>query len=237
MKLFIIGDPHLGFSVNKPMDLFGKRWDRHTERMEEIWRRLVSETDTVLVAGDISWGLRLEEAAEDLRFLHRLPGRKILLRGNHDYWWSTLTKLKRFRDEEKLDSLHFLQNCAIPAGDEFVIAGTRGWLSSDDPEFSEQDGKIAARELIRLQLSLEEARPYREEGRRLIVMLHYPPMNRRLQAGPWTRLIREAGAEQAFFGHIHQTRSPYCFSRRVIDGVPYSLISADYLGFRPYLIE
>lgn len=237
MKLFVIGDPHLGLSVDKPMELFGKRWDNHVERMEINWNKHVSPEDTVIVAGDISWGLRLEEAAEDLRFLHRLPGRKILLRGNHDYWWSTLSKLKTFTEEENLNSLHFLQNNAIPVGSDFVVAGTRSWIKPDDPEFNEQDRKIDARELIRLQLSLEEAKPYQEEGRRLVVVTHYPPMNRDISPGPWTRAIRNAGAWQAFFGHIHQTRSPYCFSGRIVDEVPYSLISADYLGFNPHLVE
>lgn len=237
MKLFIIGDPHLGHSVDKPMDLFGKRWEKHVERLEEQWRRVVSAEDTVIVAGDISWGLRLAEAAADLKFLHELPGAKILLRGNHDYWWSTLKKLRDLREEEGLDTLHFLQNNAFPVGREYVVAGTRGWIGPDDPEFTEQDQKIDLRERARLQLSLEAAKPYQEAGRRLIVVTHYPPMTRDISSGPWTRAIRDAGAWQAFFGHIHQTRSPYSFSGRVVDEVPYSLISADYLGFRPHLIE
>lgn len=237
MRIFVIADLHLALSVDKPMDLFGKRWENHQERLEQHWRDLVGPEDAVLIPGDISWGLRLDEARADLEFIHSLPGEKILMRGNHDYWWSTVGKLKRTCKEEGWDSLRFLQTNALPVGEKVVVAGSRGWILEDDPKFSEEeDRKILEREKIRLELSLKEAKAFQNEGRRLIVMTHYPPFNKNAKPNEVTSLIRQYNAETAFFGHIHQAHSPYHMSQRVVDGVPYSLIAADYLAFRPSLV-
>lgn len=236
MKVFVIADLHLSHSVDKPMDRFGARWDRHQERLAENWQALVSEEDTVLVPGDISWAINLREAEADLRFLHELPGRKILMRGNHDYWWQTLNKLKRFCEEKGFDSLHFLQNNALPLGQSLAVAGSRLWLWPDDARFGEEDARILEREKARLALSLEASRPLLEEGRHLIVTLHYPPFGKNLAANEITAMIREAGAERVFFGHIHQSQSPYCLREEIIDGLPCTLIAADHLAFKPYFV-
>lgn len=238
MKLFAIADLHLSIAVeNKAMDRFGKRWEHHQTKLEKAWREKVSEEDWVILPGDLSWALRLEEAVEDLSFIHRLPGQKILMKGNHDFWWSTLSKLKTAQEENGWTSLHFLQNNAFPVGEDWVVAGTRGWIRESDPRFKEADKVILHRERVRLELALQAAQTYQQEGRQLVVVFHYPPFDKQLQGNDWTKLVRESGADCAFYGHIHQSESPYCFLDRWIDGVPYSLVAADYLQFVPLEVK
>ena len=175
MSLFAISDLHLSFAetVEKPMDVFGPLWDNHEQRLANAWRELVSEEDYVLVPGDISWGISLEEAAPDLRFLEALPGKKILLRGNHDYWWSTLKKMNG-----KYKDIFYIQNNCFAAED-FVICGTRGWFlpwHASKDYTKEECAKIFERELLRLEMSLESAKDIRE-GRKLIAASHFPPLD------------------------------------------------------------
>ena len=153
MALYILGDPHLSFSVDKPMDIFGERWKNHAERIKENWLRSVGAEDTVILAGDLSWAISLEEAKADLEFLHRLPGKKILLRGNHDYWWETLAKMKRIFEQNGWEDFAVLQNdCVLTEG--VAICGTRGWSLDGG---GEQDQKILRREAMRLEMSLKSA--------------------------------------------------------------------------------
>lgn len=235
MRIFIIADTHLSEQADKSMEVFGCRWENYTERLRTHWQREVAEEDTVLLAGDISWAMKLEEAEKDLRFFQELPGQKIFLRGNHDYWWSTLSKVENFCRDKGLDSLHFLQNKALPIGEDFLVAGSRLWLLPDDSRFNQADRKILKREEKRLALSLEDAKA-QKSGRRLLVMTHYPPFEKDLQANALTGQIREAGAEAAFYGHIHRADSPYCLDSVEVDGVPYSLVAADHMDFCPRLI-
>ena len=236
MTLFALADPHLGFGVDKPMDIFGFRWQDHVSRLEENWRQLVADGDTVLIPGDISWAMQLQDALPDLQFIDRLPGRKILSRGNHDYWWSSLAKMEQFCRSEQLTTLSFLRNNGILLEDCRVICGTRGWILPDDPDFTRADERIYLREAARLHLSLEAAAKMRQPGRDLIACLHYPPFGRDGKPTLLTGLLEQYTVDRCVFGHIHGSGAysggAYCGSAPA-GTVAYSLVSADYLGFKP----
>ncbi len=237
MKLFAIADLHLAGAVDKPMAIFGARWENHVERLKDNWESQVGEGDTVLVAGDISWANSLEEALPDLFWLDNLPGRKILLRGNHDYWWSTLRKIQEFCEEQGLKSLHFLRNDARrEAG--FLIAGTRGWLLPTDGDYSQQDEKVFRREGIRLGLSLKALHRLRQEGggqEAAIALFHYPPIDEEGQPSALSQQLEEAGIQVCLFGHIHH-RVPYYESQPLVGGIRYIMVASDQLRFCPLLI-
>ncbi len=231
MALFALSDPHLAIACEKPMDIFGRRWQDHAARLADNWRATVTEEDTVVIGGDISWAMQLIQALPDLIYLHRLPGRKILMRGNHDYWWTSIRKLEQLTDTHRLDSISFLRNNAFRFGSD-IICGTRGWILPEDPDFATEDRKIFDREVGRLRLSLEAASHIQEPGDRLVVFLHYPPISRFLISNPITRLISEYGAALCVYGHVHGDAADNCF-QGMFENVGYQLASADYLGFKP----
>ena len=233
MSVFAIADLHLAHTMNKPMDIFGPRWENHVERLRENWLETVSDGDTVVIAGDISWGMRIEEAEEDFRFLESLPGRKLILKGNHDYWWQTMKKLREFRDRVGAFSVDFLFNNAYEA-EQFVICGTRGWTL--EPVCGDEDLKIVNRETERLRTSvlagkqLQAAHPEKE----LLVFLHYPPAYGSLRCRPICDLLLESGVKRVFYGHMHNA-DPSRLVRQIA-GASSELIAADALGFRPMRI-
>ncbi len=229
MRVFAIADPHLSSASDKPMDVFGAHWEGHPEALFAGWREVVGEEDLVLVPGDISWALRFEEAMPDLEALAALPGTKVLLRGNHDYWWPSIGKLRRALPAR----MHALQNDALKFGD-VVIAGTRGWVCPGSSEFSEQDAKIYARELGRLKLSLAAARKLQQQGDKLVVMLHYPPTNLRLEPSGFTELLLEAEPDALVFGHLHGDDGKRVI--RELGDIAVHFVAADALGFIPKLI-
>jgi len=223
MGIFAIADLHLSFASNKPMDVFGLNWADHAEQIRENWLQQIKEDDLVLIPGDISWALHLKEADEDLKWLSALPGIKVILRGNHDYWWVTLRKMSQAYPE-----LHFLQNNAFVYGD-YVICGTRGWLCPGDQGFNEeQDQKIYERELIRLRLSLDEAK---DTGKRIIAMIHYPPFTAKQETSGFTELFQEYAVETVLYGHVHNQFDSIFEGIR--NGIEYRLVSSDYLKFNP----
>lgn len=247
MKIFAIGDLHLGHTVDKPMDVFGPQWKDHTGRIAENWRERVLDTDLVLVPGDVSWAMRFEEAEEDLQWLDRLPGRKVLLKGNHDYWWPSISRL---RDHIRGTSLFALQYDAITIGGASV-GGTRLWTMPDleipyeDPleipstggqgaSAMPPDEKIFRRELGRLKLSLESME--REAGLR-IVMTHFPPTDESGKDTALTRLLEAYGVDFCVFGHLHNLGLPrgrtWDFVKK---GVRYVLASCDSVDFAPYYL-
>lgn len=236
MRLWGIADTHLSFGTDKPMDIFGDRWADHAERLCAAWLEQVAPEDTVLIPGDISWGMTLEEAAPDLRFLHELPGTKYLSRGNHDYWWATMRKMERFAEAHDLHSLRFMKNDAhripLAGGRHAVIAGSRGWTLPSDQQFNEQDQKIYDREVMRLGLSFDEAKALREPGDLLICALHYPPMTQHGERTPIAERIEAEGVDLCVFGHVHGIGARYVYegTRR---GVRYLNIASDHLAFRP----
>lgn len=228
MSLYVIGDLHLSVGVEKPMDVFGG-WENYTEKLIVNWKQSVSVDDTVVIPGDVSWGMTLPEALPDFQLLESLPGVKILLKGNHDYWWETASKMTRFFVDHGLTTIKILHNNTFSA-DGALLCGTRGWLNdAQDPH----NRKILFREAERLRMSLRAANGL--QGERL-AFLHYPPMFRNSESEEITEVLREFGIRRCFFGHIHGENIRYAFEG-VRDGVEYRLVSADALGFQPLRIE
>lgn len=229
MRLFALADLHLGVAVNKPMDVFGPLWERHAERIEAHWRRLVGPEDWVLVPGDISWAMKLEEALPDLRFIDSLPGRKLLLKGNHDYWWTSRSKVEALLPP----SLSLLQNDARDLGSGVGVVGTRGWTPPDAPRATAEDKKIYEREVGRLELSLKAARGRFE---RLVAMIHYPPIYAGLGETAFVPLLREAGVKVCVYGHLHGPDHRYAV-KGDRNGVRYYFVAADAVDFAPVEID
>lgn len=224
MALYAIGDLHLSLSVDKPMDIFGEAWVRHEEKIKESWLSQVKEEDTVLMPGDISWATGFDEAMMDLKWIDGLPGRKILLRGNHDYWWTSLKKMK-----EAFPELEFLQNNYFEIGD-YIICGTRGWICPNNQNFDDHDEKIYSRELIRLKLSLDSAK--KVKGKKIIVMTHYPPTNDQFEPSGFTEIYETYGVSKVLYGHLHTEVSFKSGLQGTIGGVEYQLVSSDYVKFQ-----
>ena len=228
MSLFAIGDPHLSFSCDKPMDIF-RGWDDYVARLEKNWNSVVTENDTVVVPGDISWAMGLTNAKKDFEFLNNLNGRKIILKGNHDYWWNTMNKMNSFLSENEFESIKILHNNSYKIGD-FAIAGTRGWFYDDT---CEADKKVILREAGRLQTSINEAKKL---GGEVIVFLHYPPISATQKCDEILNVILENDIKRCFFGHLHGFVPP---ENTFIEyeGVKFTLVSADKLNFCPKIIE
>lgn len=222
MAVFAIGDLHLSLGGDKAMDVF-PGWEGYARRIEQSWREQVREGDTVVLDGDTSWGMSLEEARADFEFLQALPGRKILVKGNHDYWWSTKRKMDAFFLENGLDSFEILHNNCI-AADGLLLCGTRGWMLEDG---APSDQKVSAREAGRLSASLRDA-----EGRKgeRIVFLHYPPLYRESLSGDMIDLLLEYRIKRCYYGHLHGVSCRMAFEGEYL-GIHFSLISADHLGF------
>ncbi len=228
MKLFALADPHLGQGVDKAMDIFGPLWKRHTERLAANWTETVGPDDTVLVPGDISWAMKLEDALVDLEFLHALPGRKILLKGNHDYWWGSRAKVEKVLPA----SLRLLQNDAVDLGDGVGVVGTRGWTPPGSARAGAEDATIFARELQRFTLSVASAG---DRFTTLIAMLHYPPLTSGMGETPFVPLLQAAGVKACVYGHLHAGDHRFAVTGRH-DGIDYYFVAADALGFRPLQI-
>lgn len=230
MKIFSISDLHLSGMSDKPMDVFGAGWEGHFEKIKNDWQSKVAEDDIVLLCGDTSWGTKLEEGVFDLNSLKGLKGRKVFVKGNHDYWWNGISKL---RDAAPDDTFYFLQNDCVKFGN-IIICGSRGWSCPGSADYTEHDEKLYLREAERFKLCFKEVEKVREEGDILIVMTHYPPMGLKLQDTLFTKLFEENGADRVVFGHIHgQSFFPF---RTVKGGIEYVLTSCDKVGFALQLI-
>ncbi|MDR3596056.1 metallophosphoesterase [Clostridium sp.] len=225
MALYTISDLHLGFNVEKPMDIFGDKWKGHCDKIKENWLSKITEEDMVLIAGDISWSLREQDSKYDLDWINELPGRKIISKGNHDYWWGSISKLNQMYENTK-----FVQNNFYTYND-YAICGTRGWICPSSDKYSEKDAKIYSREQIRLKLSLDAAK--RNKFERIIVMLHYPPVNDKIEESEFTKIIKEYNVEKVIYGHLHGPVLSGKVLNGYLDGVEYILSSADYLDFNP----
>lgn len=232
MAIYAISDLHLSFGTDKPMDVFGDRWKNHAQRLKDNWSQVVGNDDVVLIPGDISWAINLDEAVPDFRFIESLPGRKIISKGNHDYWWSTRRKFQAFLDANGLKTIQMLHNNAFRVQDH-VICGTRGWIDPSDPDFSEEDRKIFHRELERLRLSLEEGKRL---GGEIIAMLHYPPFDSEHRTNDFAVLLKEYDVRVCLYGHIHG-HAEEAWRDEMVEGIRYSLISADYLAFMPIKVS
>ena len=228
MSVYAIGDTHLSFSVDKPMDIF-KGWDDYAQRLQNNWQRLITNEDTVVINGDISWAMGLEQAEKDLEFINSLNGTKIISKGNHDYWWNTITKMEKFCKEKGFDTIKFLHNNAYKIGD-IAVAGTRGWFF--DAEKDNVD-KVMARECARLQRSIDEARKL---GGEVVVFLHYPPVSTVKVCEPIMNVLKENNIERCYYGHLHGGAINGAINE-VYDGVKFQLVSADFLQFCPLFIN
>lgn len=224
MSIFGISDLHLSLGTDKPMDIFG--WDNHVERLRANWTRLVKESDTVVLPGDLSWALKIEEALPDFKFLQSLPGKKILLKGNHDLWWMTMKKNLKFFEDNNITGIEFVYNNCIIA-ENYAICGTRGWLL----EGKEADKKIIAREVGRLTRSLASAK---ESGREPLVFFHYPPVYGDEKCEELLAVLKEYSIKNIYHGHIHGKG----FNRAVSEynGIKMKLLSCDCINFTPQLI-
>ncbi len=228
MSLFALGDTHLSLRTDKPMDIFNG-WNDYVERLEKNWRALIKEDDTVVIAGDISWEMRLEDTVKDFSFLNSLPGKKILMKGNHDYWWETKTKMENFFKENSFDSFEILFNNAFEVGD-VAVCGTRGWFFDDE---SDETEKLISREVGRLNMSIDQAE---KTGKEPVVFLHYPPVTRSARCEEIYRVLVDRGIKRCYYAHLHGEAHKFAFQGKS-DGIEFTLISGDYLKFCPLLIE
>ena len=241
MSLYTIADLHLSThdKTNKSMEVFGKSWADYMTRIENNWRHLVTEEDTVIIPGDVSWALSLEEAESDLLFIDSLPGKKILGKGNHDFWWSTMRKHQTFFEAKGIESISFLFNNAHLVGD-YIIAGTRGWYNDEDAQNAPDNAdfeKLTNRENLRLKTSLAEARRLKEENpeAEIVVFMHFPPFWNGKASDGLIAILKEYGIKRLYFGHIHGNYSvPAQFT---YEGIEMHLISADYLKFIPKVVN
>ncbi len=239
MALFTLSDLHLSFTADKPMDVFGGSWVGFEKKIQEYWEYMVRPEDTVVIPGDISWAMNLEDALEDLTFIDRLPGKKFLMKGNHDYWWTSMTKMEAFLEEKKLSSLHFLYNDAILCEGK-VLCGSRGWMCED--KMTEQDHKVLLRESLRFRLSLEKAKEIAmKEAQKcgtapeLICFSHYPVITASQRENPILDVLKEFGVRRVYYGHLHNWGTKPLYEHR--EGITFTLVSSDYRAFTPVRID
>ena len=220
--IYSISDLHLGTSVDKPMEIFGKKWEGHFDKIKQDWLMKVSSDDVVLIAGDISWAMSLEDAKGDIESIAALPGKKVLLKGNHDYWWQSLGKVRGILPAD----FYVVQNDVVRIG-RYLFCGSRGWTTESD---AEEDKKIYARELIRLELSLKEMEKERREGDVVVGMTHFPPFDVTMEATPVTELFTKYGVNTVVYGHLHG--NSYAKRCAFIGGARYLLTSCDLVDFK-----
>ncbi len=224
MALYTIGDLHLSLAKEKPMDIFGDNWHNHTEKLRRSFSEL-KEDDVTVLCGDLSWGMTLEETAPDFAFVEALPGKKIILKGNHDYWWSTASKIRGFFEKNNIRSIDLLHNNACFYG-EYALCGTRGWFYEEE-KGPEHDAKIMRREVMRLETSLLAA-----GDRKKIVFLHYPPLYRSYRCEEILKLLREHHVGLCCYGHIHGKGCSQAYNGWY-EGTEFKLVSADFINFTP----
>lgn len=231
MAIFAISDLHLPLGVNKPMDVFGSKWSNYVERLRDNWQKIVSDDDIVILPGDISWATYLEDSVKDFEYINSLSGRKVIVKGNHDYWWTTMNKLNMFMKNHDFNSIDFIHNTSVLYGDT-AICGTRGWNIAHE-DSSDEDKKIFMREKQRMILSLEDAKS--KGAKEIIAAMHYPPVERGGVNFDFIDIFNEYGVKKCIYGHLHAAAQSYAVQGD-IRGVELKLVSCDYLKFIPKLI-
>lgn len=237
MAIYAIGDLHLSLNEEKPMDIFGDNWKNHEEKIKQNWIETVNENDLVLLPGDFSWKMHLKDMYEDFKYLNDLPGKKILLKGNHDYWWGTLNKMREYIQTNKFNNIDFLYNNSYEFENKLIV-GTRGWALND----TENSEKMNHREEERLKLSLEDARK-KDANKEIICMMHYPPViNTYTDEGKiltkssnYVDIMRKYDVKMCIYGHLHGNSHDEAVEGIVKD-INFKLVSADYLQFKLYKI-
>lgn len=228
MAVYAISDLHLSFNTDKSMDVF-PGWYDYTNKIKQNWESTVKNEDFVVIPGDISWAMRLNETKKDFEFINNLPGKKILIKGNHDYWWSTSKKINDFLQENNFNTISIVFNSAIKV-DNICICGTRGWMyNSDEPE----DEKILNREVERLRRSLDSAKAFENET---VVFLHYPPVYNFQESEEIINLLIERNIKKCYYGHIHGSGAKKGIIEGKYKGIDFKLVSCDYINFKPLLI-
>ena len=244
MSLYVISDLHLSTNENtgKSMEVFGPRWQNYISRLERNWRAVITDDDTVVIAGDISWAMTMEEALPDLKFIDSLPGRKIISKGNHDFWWSTVSKMRKFFEQNSITTIDILYNNAIET-DEFIICGSRGWFNDEsrqntvgntEPDYE----KIVNREAMRLKMSLEEGTKIKKEtesDKELLAFLHFPPVYADFICREIINVLHEYDIKNCFYGHVHGN---YFMPRTLeFEGIDFIMTASDFLSFAPMPIH
>ena len=236
MAIYAISDLHLALSTPKPMDIFGEGWTRYMDRTEEAWRAVVQPEDHVLIPGDLSWATYLEAADADFDFLEALPGRKVISKGNHDYWWTTMRKMQAYLERRRLETISFLFNDVIRIGT-VAVAAARGWLCPGMPDYKAvEDEKIYLREIGRLQLSLAALEKQQQPYDKLIVMLHFPPFSNKVQQTAFTEILEACHPDICLYGHLHGPAAQYAYQGK-LGGTEFIMVAADHLQFHPLRID
>ena len=231
MKIFAISDLHLSTSCDKPMDIFGGNWEGYTDKIIENWEKKVADDDIVLISGDISWAMKLEEAKSDLEWIDKLPGKKIIIKGNHEYWWKSISAVREILP----NSIMAIQNDAIKI-DGYIICGTRGWtVPEENKEFSPEDEKIYKREVERLKLTLRSAKVLQTSGEKIICMMHFPPFDGSGNNSEFIKLFEEFGVNAVIFGHLHGYTNCKLIQNK--NGITYYFTSCDHINNDPVQIE
>ena len=235
MSIYVIGDLHLSFGQDKPMNIFGENWNDHANKIKNNWIKKVTEDDLVVLPGDFSWAMHLEDAFEDFKYLSKLPGTKLLLKGNHDYWWSTLNKMKNYLNENGFKKIDFIYNSAYLYNNK-IIVGTRGWSLQD----SENSNKMIHRENERLKLSIEDGIKQFGIDKEIICFMHYPPINsKNIMKNnhlEFFSTMKQYNVKRCYYGHLHG-KSHMEAINEIVEGIKFQLVSSDYLNFDLIKIE
>lgn len=230
MSIFVIGDLHLSFNENKPMAIFGNNWEHHEEKIKKNWIEQVTEKDLVVIPGDFSWSMYLGDAKQDFEYLNKLPGKKLLLKGNHDYWWTTLTSMRKFLKDNQIYNIDFIYNNSYEF-EKNIIVGTRGWNTTDDIE----NKKMIKRESIRLELSIQDAIKKYGSEKEFIVFMHYPPItNNNIvinEKNEFIDILQKYQIKNCYYGHLHSSSIKDAVEGEYF-GINFKLVSADALNFK-----
>ena len=230
MSIYVIADLHLSFKNPKPMNIFGNNWENHEQKIKEDWQKKVTDDDLVILPGDFSWAMNLEDTYLDFKYLNELPGKKILLKGNHDYWWTTMNKMREYIKVNEFDTIDFLYNNSY-LFDGVILTGTRGWTLND----LEGEAKILNRELGRLELSINEGITKFGEDKPIYVFMHYPPITNSAILNKselkFVEVMKKYKVQKCMYGHLHSHSHKDAIEGN-IEGIEFNLISADYLDFK-----
>ena len=232
MSIYTIGDLHLSFKENKPMSIFGENWSEHEEKIKKDWKEKVKENDLVVLPGDFSWAMYLKDTDEDFKYLNELPGKKLLLKGNHDYWWTTLKSMRNFLEENNFKNIDFIHNNSYEFEDK-IIVGTRGWSKL---EGTSDDDKIIKREVLRLELSIKDGINKFGEDKEIIVFMHYPPVTKNYMQTEYMEVMKKYNVKRCYYGHLHAQAISEAVEG-VVEGIELKLVISDGVDFELIEVE
>ena len=235
MSIYVIGDLHLSCKENKPMSIYGDNWEGHEEKIKNNWIENVKEEDLVILPGDFSWATYLKDTDMDFEYLNKLPGKKLLLKGNHDYWWTTVTSMRNFLKENDFENIDFIYNNSYEFEDK-IIVGTRGWSQTEDAE----DKRLSKREALRLELSIQDGIKTYGEDKEIVVFMHYPPITNsnltKNETNEFIQILQKYNIKKCFYGHLHGASIKEAVEGEHF-GIDFKLVSADGLNFKLYEIK